>query len=312
MVLKEFEINAPLPLVTGIETGEDDAMPGQVFPANLFSDYFGYTFPRRQLFHYDDIYSSLLNSSPRKVIPIGPDHQADVPEFDRGLAKIYRDNGGMERFLRHGVITLGHQIADSDIFKTDCKCLDGGSIRCVQQHVKEARLNLRKCYGNEKLVGMGMLDMGEEVAGRWTQEEERLFNGVVYSNPASIGRLFWRQLSIAFPSRRKKELVSYYFNVFILRRRAVQNRSPFLDNDSDDDEWRGSYGRSFGNQVEDDDFVLGDHDEDDGIDCYYDDNDGGEGDVIGIKDQSLETNSYKEADVNSSAIVDETKDTIEG
>nr|XP_043608341.1 uncharacterized protein LOC122580136 [Erigeron canadensis]XP_043608342.1 uncharacterized protein LOC122580136 [Erigeron canadensis] len=310
IAFKDIEIKAPLPLVTGMDTGDDDDVgPGPVFPTNPFSEYFEYKFPTRQLYHHEDIYSSLFNSSPRKVVPVGPDNQAGVPEFNTELAKSYKDNGGMEHFMGVCVIPAGHPIYDSDI-KKSCKCLDGGSIRCVQQHVKEARLNLRQFYGDEKFADMGMLDMGEEVADGWTEEEEQLFHEVVYSNPASIGNMFWKQLSVAFPFRTKKELVSYYFNVFILRRRAVQNRSYFLDIDSDDDEWRESYGGSFGDQVEDDDSVLGDHDEDGGN--YYDNNGGGELDVVtGIKGQSLEPNSAGELDVDPSVVMNENKVTIE-
>jgi len=126
----------------------------------------------------------------------------------------------------------------------------------MQQHVKEARVKLMESVGVEKFADLGMLEMGEVVACKWSEEEERLFHDIVYSNSGSFGKILWKQLSIAFPSRKMKELVSYYFNVFILRRRAVQNRSRFLDTDSDDDEWRGGYGGSFGG-LEDDDFVVG-------------------------------------------------------
>ncbi|KAK1437711.1 hypothetical protein QVD17_03507 [Tagetes erecta] len=302
MVAKELEINAPLQLVTGIDTSEDDYEAGPVFAPNLYSELFEYNFPRRQLFHYEDIYSSLLNRSPRKEIPVGPNHQADVPEFDPEVAKKYHEDGGMERFLGACVILIHDPISDSSSnIQLDCKCLDRGSIRCVQQHVKEARLILKQHYGDEKFVGLGMLDMGEEVASRWSEEEEILFHEVVYSNPVSVGRMFWTQLSLAFPSKTKKELVSYYFNVFILRRRAVQNRSHFLDIDSDDDEWRGSYGGSFTDAVEDDDFVVGDHDSfsEDGVDENHDDND----DVIGIDDTKV--------DVESSVIKNENRVIIE-
>ncbi|KAI3714308.1 hypothetical protein L1987_72905 [Smallanthus sonchifolius] len=308
MVVKELEVNAPLPLVTGMDTSEDDSEPGPVFPPDLFSDLFEYNFPRRPLFHYEDIYSSLLNRSPRKEIPIGPNHQADVPEFDPEVARKYHEDGEMERFLGVCVIPFHHSISDSsgDI-QMDCKCFDRGSVRCGQQHVKEARLNLKERYGDEKFVDLGMLDMGEEVASRWSEEEERLFHEVVYSNPVSVGRMFWKHLSIAFPSKTMKELVSYYFNVFILRRRAVQNRSHYLDIDSDDDEWQGSYGSSFVDGVEDDDFIVGDHDpfsENGGVDGNYDDNDVDENGVIGIGD--------KKADVESSVIKNENNVIIEG
>lgn len=339
MVDKEFDTNAPLPLVTGISTGEDGSISGPVFCANLFSEFFEYSFPRRQLFHYDDIYPSLLNN-PRKEIPVGPGHQADIPEFDPELARNYnKNNGGIERFLGVCVIPMPNSNSDnlteddeaSDIRK-ECECLDGGSIRCVRQHVKESRLKLRESLGVEKFVNLGMLNMGQEVACRWTEEEERVFHDVVYLNPASLSRMFWNQLSITFPSRTKKELVSYYFNVFILHRRAVQNRSRLLEIDSDDDEWRGNYGGTSGVGIEGQDFVLGgsfashgDHDDssssEDGVDNNQNDNDGeGEGDfVIGPTDDSftfsenqpLDPNSSKKVDLKSSVDMNENKVTTD-
>nr|GEX31874.1 hypothetical protein [Tanacetum cinerariifolium] len=55
---------------------------------------------------------------------------------------------------------------------------------------------------------------------------------------------FWRRASESIPSKTKDVLVSYYFNVFVLRRRSYQNRINPDNIDSDDDEqereaWRG-------------------------------------------------------------------------
>ncbi|KAL8267549.1 hypothetical protein R6Q59_004893 [Mikania micrantha] len=72
MIVKELEINAPLPLVTGIDASDDDCGHGPVF-SDLFSEFFEYNFPRKPLFHFEDVCSSLLNRSPRKEIPIGPE-----------------------------------------------------------------------------------------------------------------------------------------------------------------------------------------------------------------------------------------------
>ncbi|KAJ9549219.1 hypothetical protein OSB04_021762 [Centaurea solstitialis] len=267
MVDKEFDTNAPLPLVTGISTSEAS-------------------------------------------------HQADIPEFDPELARNYnKNNGGMERFL--GVVVIPMPDSNSDSLteddeasdsRKDCECLDGGSIRCVRQHVKESRLKLRESLGVQKFVDLGMLNMGQEVACRWTEEEERIFHDVVYLNPASLGRMFWNQLSITFPSRTKKEIVSYYFNVFILHRRAVQNRSRLLEIDSDDDEWRGSYGGTSRVGIED------------GVDDNQKDNDGeGEGErdfVIGPTDdsfgnQQLDPDASKKVELKSSVDMNEKKVTAD-
>lgn len=153
-----------------------------------------------------------------------------------GKSYLYRshnvvDNDNEEKWMGTCIIPMpdsnsfAHNIDQVGRGIMDCDCLDEGSIRCVQQHVMEAREKLLKSLGHEKFVKLGLCDMGEEVSCKWSEEEEQVFHEVVYSNPFSLGRNFWKQLSSVFPSRTKKEIVSYYFNVFVLRRRAVQNRS---------------------------------------------------------------------------------------
>lgn len=143
--------------------------------------------------------------------------------------------------------------------RTDCSCEDGGSIRCVRQHISEAREKLVKTFGRERFLELGFGDMGEQVAHRWSEEEEQVFHEVVFSNPVSLGKNFWHNLFAVFPSRTKREIVSYYFNVFMLRRRAEQNRYDPANIDSDNDEWQESddYGdNELGVTEEDDDSVV--------------------------------------------------------
>lgn len=252
-MVNEFETSAHLPSLTSINGREDNPAPWPVFPSNLFPEFFEFNTARRQLVHYDDTYSSSLNNPPRKQVPIGPDHQADVPEFDQVLAR----NLGIKSSEKLEEDPIGVCV-NSPTNEVDCQCLDSGSIRCVQQHINEVRLKLKNSLGLEKFIELGLHEMGEEVSRNWTDEEQQLFQDVVYSNPVSLGRRFWEQLSIAFRSRTKKELVSYYFNVFMLRRRAIQNRSNLLEIDSDDDEWWGSKRgpSSSGVRVDDEEFVV--------------------------------------------------------
>ncbi|KAK8948622.1 AT-rich interactive domain-containing protein 2 [Platanthera zijinensis] len=149
--------------------------------------------------------SPLSEHSHRRPVPIGSDHQADLPEWTPR--------------------------------NFECDCPDEGSIGCVRQHVMEAREMLR-CALREKFVELGFLDMGEGVAERWTEMEENLFHAVVSSNSTSSGRNFWAVLPHAFPLRGFRELVSYYFNVFVLRKRADQNHfyPSIVDSDNDDSE----------------------------------------------------------------------------
>nr|CAD1832361.1 unnamed protein product [Ananas comosus var. bracteatus] len=121
-----------------------------------------------------------------------------------------------------------------------CSCTEPGSIQCAKQHVMEVRENLKTALGPDRFEALGFCEMGEDVALKWTEEEERLFQEVVLSNPASLGKNFWDELPHVFSSKNSKELVSYYFNVFMLRKRAEQNRSDPMNVDSDNDEWQES------------------------------------------------------------------------
>lgn len=250
---KEFETSAPDSRGTS-STMEEDMGSRTVLYSSVFPELFEFSFPRRNVIQFEDTYSSLLNSSPRKEVPVGPDYQADVPVWDPTLSTKYSIGSTedsteytRESFMGSCVIPMP-ELEFSDVVgkttesKLDCNCLDAGSVRCVQQHVKEAREELKDTIGLEKFVDLGFLEMGEEVAKRWTEEEEQMFHEVVYSNPVSHGRNFWAHLSSVFPSRNKEEIVSYYFNVFMLQSRAAQNRSSWLDIDSDDDEWKGPGG----------------------------------------------------------------------
>ncbi|XP_028762000.1 uncharacterized protein LOC114720528 [Neltuma alba] len=273
-------------------------------PASL--DSLEFDFPRKASVPLDDAYS-VLDSFPRRQVPIGPNHQATIPVWKgRGgeISVLTGSNdvhGTEESLMGTCVISMPKSSFYSckngkeEEGRTECNCLDQDSIRCVRQHVQEKRENLIKTLGNETFMNLGFDRMGEEVAHKWSEEEEDLFHEIVYSNPATLGRNFWRRLSAAFPSRTKKEIVSYYYNVFMLRRRAAQNRSRFLNIDSDDDECpTGNNVSFFGFQVsEDDDSAIESPDDQDvhvGNQDNYSDDDGEDdnsdngtgGDVIGI------------------------------
>ncbi|CAK9186186.1 unnamed protein product [Ilex paraguariensis] len=247
---KEVDSSAPLSWGSS-PTNEEDTGSGAAFCPSFSRQYFEFEFPT--FIQFEDSFSSMLHSSPRKEVPVGPDHQADVPAWEPEVIKKHPMGCGdivdidkEEQLMGAYVITMpglnssAHDGVKAGNGRHHCSCPDEGSIRCVQQHCKEFREKLRETIGLEKFVNLGFSDMGEEVAHSWTKEEEDVFHEVVYLNPASLGKNFWWYFPLKFPSRTKKELVSYYFNVFLLRRRAVQNRSNLLEIDSDDDEWQGS------------------------------------------------------------------------
>ncbi|CAN8312176.1 unnamed protein product [Cochlearia groenlandica] len=197
-------------------------------------------FPLEPVSPEDDV--DWCEMSPRKLVPIGPDYQADIPECVKD--KVSAIDHDEEQVMGNCIIPMPDsetKLCKIGKGREECICFDKGSIRCVQQHIIENREDFFKAIGYETCVNIGLCEMGEEVASKLTGDEEELFHEVVYSNPVSKGRDFWKHLKYAFPSRTMKEIVSYYFNVFILRRRAVQNRSRNLDVDSDDDEWQADY-----------------------------------------------------------------------
>ncbi|CBI15164.3 unnamed protein product, partial [Vitis vinifera] len=222
-------------------TSEDDARSEAPIDVSLFPEYFSSDSPVRASNDSDDYYLSLLDYPPRKSVPIGSDHQVDVPAWSQGL-ELSVGNIDEKRLIGTCVMPMpkSEPFCNDAVVgngRTDCSCHDRGSYRCVRQHIAEAREKLRGTLGEERFVKLGFHDMGEEVAEKWNEEEEQLFHEVVFSNPVSLGKNFWDNLSLVFPSRTTREIVSYYFNVFMLRKRAEQNRYDPENIDSDNDEW---------------------------------------------------------------------------
>ncbi|KAL1220037.1 AT-rich interactive domain-containing protein 2 [Cardamine amara subsp. amara] len=244
---KGFKTNVPFSWIT---TGlcEEDAQSGATTQSSLSHESPELDSPWRPVSPEEDVYRCPV--SPRKPVPVGPDYQADIPECVKEEA---RDQSGHavgcdeRQVTGKCIIPLPDcetEVCEAGKGRKECICLDKGSVRCVQQHIMENREDLFETIGYDGCLNLGLCDMGEEVAGKLTEDED-LFHEIVYSNPASLDRDFWKQLKSAFPLRTMKEIVSYYFNVFILRRRAVQNRSKSLDVDSDDDEWQIEYDNTF-------------------------------------------------------------------
>jgi ELM2 domain len=179
----------------------------------------------------EESFFPIYECAPRKAIPVGSNYQADIPEFNEEA--LIKDD--LDKWIRDGFL------ANSDLDPVwdgeECDCVNMGSIRCIRLHIIEVRENMKKNLGMEKFIQLGFGDMGEEVALTWDPQDEKLFAEVVRSNPASFTKNFWDILPLAFPDKCKRELVSYYFNVYILRKRASQNRSDPLYINSDDDEW---------------------------------------------------------------------------
>ncbi|KAK7394744.1 hypothetical protein VNO78_15281 [Psophocarpus tetragonolobus] len=181
---------------------------------------------------------SSLDRCARVHIPLGPNHQAKVPQW---TGMTYDSDSkwlgsqiwpplkavNSNRLLEREPIGKGRQ--DS------CGCQVQGSVECVRYHISQKRSKVKLELG-EAFYQWNLHKVGEEVRVSWTEQEERKFEDVVKSNPASLDKCFWDHLFKTFPKKSREDLVSYYFNVFLLQRRAYQNRHTPDNIDSDDDE----------------------------------------------------------------------------
>ncbi|WCJ22766.1 ARID/BRIGHT DNA-binding domain ELM2 domain protein [Euphorbia peplus] len=172
-----------------------------------------------------------------KVIPLGPDFQADVPEwtgvdsqFDSkwlGTRDWPSEKVDNRLILEREPIGKGRQ--DS------CGCEVPKSIQCVRFHIAERRLRIKRELG-VAFFHWRFDRMGEDVKLGWKADEEKKFKAIVLSNPVSQDKCFWDEIVKYFSTKKSEVLVSYYFNVYLLERRAHQNRVNPNNIDSDDDE----------------------------------------------------------------------------
>ncbi|MCO5573288.1 hypothetical protein L7F22_027057 [Adiantum nelumboides] len=179
--------------------------------------------------------------TPRKRVPLGSDFQADIPSrFPPHSKTTCRSDCELDnlRWLGEQVWpmqetkSLGcHDFSLRANHSYECSCKFQDTLECVRLHIKEKREALKAELGDAFFI-WGFDEMGEIVAEKWTDEEQSVFQELVRRNPES----FWHDLFEYFPTKCMTDFVSYYFNVFVLRRRAIQNRINPANIDSDDDE----------------------------------------------------------------------------
>ena len=196
----------------------------------------------------DDLFLDDLFPNP---IPVGPNFQAEVPEWtgevtesdSKWLGKQVwpSENGACSFQIEKDFVGRGKP--DS------CDCRFPGSVECVRFHIAEKRMKLKLDLG--ALFYHWRFDqMGEVISLAWTTEEEKRFKHMVRSNFSLRSPSFWDNAMRILPTKTRENLVSYYFNVFLIRRRIYQNRVTPRKVDSDDDELEfGSLGGSFGHEV---------------------------------------------------------------
>lgn len=179
-----------------------------------------------------------VNNIRRKKIPLGPYFQAKVPEWTGEISQ------SDQKWLGTRVWPLEKGEPNRNLIERDpigkgrqdsCGCQFPRSQECVRFHVAEKRNKVRLELGSA--FKQWKLDkIGEEVSLSWTPQEEKTFRDIVKCNPASLENCFWNEITKYFHNKSREVLVSYYFNVYLLCRRAHQNRSSSSNIDSDDDE----------------------------------------------------------------------------
>jgi len=185
---------------------------------------------------------------PRKRIPIGPTFQADIPDW---IDPTRKEDVSDENDELNNSRWLGTQIwpIEGDDRRSrneligkrktySCNCTARGSVECVRIHVKMARLHLKSGLG-PAFFSLGFADMGEEVSRSWTQEEQLKFDDLVRQNPSSEGKSFWEPALEYFTSKRRQDIVSFYFNVYLLRWMSIRTRLGDQTIHSSDDESLG-------------------------------------------------------------------------
>ncbi|KAL0915170.1 hypothetical protein M5K25_015570 [Dendrobium thyrsiflorum] len=189
-------------------------------------------------------FGDILSTYPSKRIPIGGHAQADVPDWIGPDERHDGSNDNLDELRWLGTTVRPAKWNETD-FKCDsigkgredsCGCVFSGSVNCVKRHVRTARRHLKFDLG-PAFFDWCFQQMGEEVCKSWTLKEQVKFDEIVRLNPESEGKSFWDEALKHFTTKRRKDIVSYYFNVYVLRwiRSFTRLKSEAADSDDNVD-----------------------------------------------------------------------------
>ncbi|XP_021754192.1 AT-rich interactive domain-containing protein 2-like [Chenopodium quinoa] len=176
-----------------------------------------------------------------KYVLVGPQFQAEVPIWTGITSESDSKWLGTQIWtpeMQEVNYSCGIKLVGKGRLES-CNCFFPGSVECYRFHIAENRMKLRRELGLA-FYHWKFDRMGEEVSLSWSAEEEKRFKQIIRSNNPFLGKSF-------FPRKTRMDLVSYYFNVFLIKRRSYQNRVTPKEIDSDDDETVfGSVSEAFG------------------------------------------------------------------
>uniref|UniRef100_J3LUC5 ELM2 domain-containing protein n=1 Tax=Oryza brachyantha TaxID=4533 RepID=J3LUC5_ORYBR len=190
-------------------------------------------------------------SASRKGILIDPILcQASVPEWRNALPEKdiadYTTDGETSRKLGQVVCPLNmDSMSTSQLSATssECKCKLPGSKACVGVHIKMATSLLKNQLGEHAFSNCGLEAMGgEQTLKLWTRTDQKKIGKITRVIPRNKRGNFMEIALKKFSSEKpKKDLVNYYYNVFLPRRlasltRAENTNAKDVDTDGDSDE----------------------------------------------------------------------------
>ncbi|ESQ38587.1 hypothetical protein EUTSA_v10029341mg [Eutrema salsugineum] len=177
-------------------------------------------------------------------IPIGPGFRAKLPIWiaTTKKGKFYGSPGDSDtlRWLGTGMWPTyslkkkAHYKKVGEGRSDSCSCASPRSTNCVNQHIKEAHELLEKEI-DRAFYTWKFDQMGEVGSKSWNSKEEQRFEALLKNNPLSNSLGFWKYASKAFPGKSEKDLLSYYYNVFLINRMRFLASSSNDHIDSDDD-----------------------------------------------------------------------------
>ncbi|MCL7022040.1 hypothetical protein MKW94_014317 [Papaver nudicaule] len=183
---------------------------------------------------------------PRIEVPVGKRHQADIPDYigpmkNDNFSATGQSDSSDSRYLGTKIWPIeGKSTEDSKeegIGKgRSDSCSSNGCGSCIKLHVFKKGLQLREDLGTAFFTWK-FDEMGEEVAKSWTAAEQQCFETLVETDPLSQTDNFLEPALKRFSGKCKKSILSYYFNVFVLRRLIKQTRlaAKLVNTDNEDD-----------------------------------------------------------------------------
>ncbi|KAI3933934.1 hypothetical protein MKW92_038717 [Papaver armeniacum] len=172
---------------------------------------------------------------PRLAIPVGPRFQADIPEWigARKSDNSSTDNQSDSRYVGTKIWPKRDRKGRS----YSCSCKIMGSISCIKLHIFEKGCQLRADLGSVFFTWK-FDEMGEEVSKSWTAVEQQCFESLVKTNRVSQTDSFLVSALKQLSGKCRKSILSYYFNVYILRCMSKHARlgTELVDSDDDNDD----------------------------------------------------------------------------